>query len=102
MSKGILNYDKVTFSSGYAEMLLGNPFNPSTRIKFSIAGVKEQHIRLIIYDTIGQMVSTLIDNNLKPGSYETDWDASIMPSGIYFYTIDAGSFVDSKKMILIK
>ena len=83
-----------------------NPFNPTTKIKFDIpagtAGTGGQQVRLIIYDALGRGVSTLIDTELKPGSYETDWDSINFPSGVYFYRLEAGTFVNTKKMVLIK
>ncbi len=79
-----------------------NPFNPSTKIKFDVAGTHEQNVKLVIYDAIGQVVTTLIDYSMKPGSYETDWNGSDFSSGIYFFRLQAGDFVNTKKMVLIK
>jgi hypothetical protein len=91
-----------------------NPFNPDTRIRFSIpqqitaslhgdggmtTGVST---RLTIYNTLGIEVKDLFSGGLKPGTYEIDWDASAMPSGIYFYKLSAGDFTATKKMLLIK
>ena len=82
-----------------------NPFNPSTSISFSIPN--RQHVRLQVYDIVGNLVSTLINEDMAPGSYRIRWngnnsDNSQVPSGIYFYTLEAGSFKQTKKMILIK
>ena len=59
-------------------------------------------VKLIIYDLLGKEVSTLINEQLQPGSYSVDWDASNFPSGVYFYKLEAGDYSESKKMVLIK
>ncbi len=82
-----------------------NPFNPSTTIKYSIPTVGTRHassVRLVIYDILGREVVTLVNKQQKPGSYEVTFDASHLTSGIYFYRLHSGSFVESKKMILLK
>lgn len=77
-----------------------NPFNPVTRIKFDIpADVKA---KLVVYDILGREVSTVIDGELKAGSYSLDFDASNLPSGVYFYRLTTDRFTDTKKMLLIK
>ncbi len=77
-----------------------NPFNPSTIIKFSIQN--PGFVNLKIYNILGQEVATLVNEQLSTGSYSYTFDASRLSSGIYFYTIRAGNFVQSKKMILLK
>lgn len=77
-----------------------NPFNPVTNINFSIPKAGYTSIR--IYDIMGRLVQTLFETQLVPGSYKADWNASQMPSGIYIYRIESGSFTQSKKMILVK
>ena len=77
-----------------------NPFNPVTVIKFGV--VSEQHVRLTIYDVLGKEIAVLTDANLKPGTYQAHWDGTQNPSGIYYYKLEAGTFTDSKKMILVK
>jgi photosystem II stability/assembly factor-like uncharacterized protein len=83
-----------------------NPFNPSTRIKFALPtftkGGLGGLVTLKIYDILGRLVTTLVNDNLKPGSYEIDWNASTYSSGIYFYRLTAGDYSDVKKMILVK
>jgi len=85
-----------------------NPFNPSTKIKFSIPlsrGMAESRgvlVKLKIYDILGKEVNTLVNEELKPGSYEVNWNASNYPSGIYYYKLIAGDFTETKKMVLIK
>jgi len=86
-----------------------NPFNPTTKIKFNISplpgGVSEGRgglVKLIIYDVLGREVATLVNEQLKPGTYEVEWDASNYPSGVYFYNLTAGVFKDTKRMMLIR
>ena len=77
-----------------------NPFNPKTNIRFDIP--RSSHVKLIIYDALGREVATLVNEKLSAGSYETEWGASSHPSGVYFYSLQAGKFASVKKMILIK
>jgi len=83
-----------------------NPFNPSTKINFTIpvtlSGVEGPLTTLIIYDVLGNEVETLANEELPAGEYEIDFDGSELTSGVYFYQLKAGSFIDTKKMILIK
>ena len=82
-----------------------NPFNPYTIIKYEIPitrDVTNRNVKLIIYDILGRKVEMLVNENLKPGSYEVTWDALNFASGIYFYRIDVANFVSVKKMVLIK
>ncbi len=81
-----------------------NPFNPTTKIKFSIpfVGADPRAVSLNIYDISCRLVKTILQKNLKPGSYEITFDASGLASGVYFYRINAGDFTDTKKMILLK
>ena len=77
-----------------------NPFNPSTKIKFNLPS--EQMVSLKVYNVLGQEVTTLVDQQMKAGSYSFDFDASKLSSGVYFYRIQAGTFSMTKKMMLIK
>ncbi|MCX7762321.1 MAG: DUF4623 domain-containing protein [Candidatus Kryptonium sp.] len=77
-----------------------NPFNPITTIKYSIP--RTEKVTLKIYNILGQEVATLIDEEQKAGVYEFKFDASNLASGVYFYRLTAGSFVDVKKMMLVK
>jgi hypothetical protein len=77
-----------------------NPFNPNTNIKFSIP--KEGQVTLKVYDMVGNEVATYFDTYLKNGIYNVEFDGSKLSSGIYFYKLTAGSFSETKKMILIK
>lgn len=84
-----------------------NPFNPSTTILFTIPSVEtpfraSPHTKLIVYDILGREIKTLINENLSPGSYEVTFDADQLSSGVYFYTLSSGGFVETKKMMLIR
>lgn len=77
-----------------------NPFNPSTSIEFDLN--QSEFITLEIFNTLGQKVAILVQDNLSAGSYKVDFDASDFPSGIYFYQLKSGSFRAVKKMTLTK
>jgi len=77
-----------------------NPFNPSTQISFAIPN--SELVTLNIYDVLGKEVATLVDGAQSAGSYTVSFDASKLSSGIYFYTLKAGNFIETKKMILMK
>ncbi len=77
-----------------------NPFNPSTNIKFDIP--KSSFVRISVFDVMGKEVTTLVNEQLQPGTYETDWNASAFSSGVYFYRLNAGNFSETKRMLLIK
>ncbi|MGH2574805.1 MAG: T9SS type A sorting domain-containing protein, partial [Ignavibacteria bacterium] len=77
-----------------------NPFNPTTTIKYSIAG--NQHVKIAVFDILGREVQVLVNEYKKTGSYSLLLNATGMASGVYFYTIKAGDFTDTKKMLLLK
>jgi hypothetical protein len=77
-----------------------NPFNPTTRIEFILPS--SDFVRVEIYNTLGEVVETLIKAELSPGKYSVDWNAANQPSGIYFYQLKAGSFTKTMKCILMK
>jgi hypothetical protein len=77
-----------------------NPFNPSTTIKFQIA--KAGFVTLKVFDMLGREVSTLVSQQLDAGSYQSKWDASGYASGMYLYTLQAGSSVETRKLMLVK
>jgi hypothetical protein len=77
-----------------------NPFNPVTQIKYSIS--KAGHVSVKVFDILGRMVIELVNKQQEPGSYNVDFNASNLASGIYFYRIESGSFINVKKMVLIK
>jgi hypothetical protein len=85
-----------------------NPFNPSTKIHFEIPLSREVSegrgvsIKLIIYDALGREIAVLVNEQLKPGTYEVEWNAADYPSGVYFYKLVSGKFTQTNKMVLIK
>ena len=87
--------DKFELSQNYP-----NPFNPTTNINFSISNA--QFVTLKIYDMLGKEIATLVNEKLNAGSYKVNWNASAISSGVYYYRITAGNFVETKKMILLK
>jgi len=77
-----------------------NPFNPFTKIKFDLP--KSSLVKVTVFNQLGKKISELVNQNLTAGSYETDFNAASIPSGVYYYKIEAGSFSLTKKMLLIK
>jgi len=77
-----------------------NPFNPSTTIRYSIPEANFATIK--VYDMLGNEVTTLVNEEQSAGNYEVEFNASELSSGIYFYKLQAGSFVETKKMILLR
>ena len=77
-----------------------NPFNPSTIISYSLPSSSD--VKLIIYNSIGQAIKVLENGFKNAGNYSVNFNASDIPSGIYFYKLEAGQFSQIKKMILLK
>jgi len=77
-----------------------NPFNPNTKIRFDLP--KNVNVKLTIYDMLGREVETIVNEHLNAGSYEVNWDGKKYTSGVYYYRLNAGEFVETKKMILVK
>jgi photosystem II stability/assembly factor-like uncharacterized protein len=77
-----------------------NPFNPTTNVKFSI--VKAGDAKVVVYDVQGREVQTLVNEKLNAGTYEVRFDGSMLTSGVYFYKMTAGNFIETKRMVLIK
>lgn len=91
----VITPEKFSLSQNYP-----NPFNPVTNFGFRIA--EFGLVKLTIYDAVGKEIAIIVNEEMQPGSYSVDWDASNYPSGVYFYKLESGSFVESKKMVLIK
>ena len=88
--------DNITLPISYKlSQNFPNPFNPSTKIKYSVPEVS--FITIIIYDLLGSEVATLVNEEKPVGTYELNWNAANLPSGVYFYRLQAGSFVQTKK-----
>jgi hypothetical protein len=85
-----------------------NPFNPVTKIRFDVAQhtpyplSRGENVTLKVYDILGKEITTLVNEQLQPGSYEVTFDGSNLPSGVYFYQLRTGDFVNTKKLILFK
>jgi len=77
-----------------------NPFNPSTRIKYQVASTEK--VNLIVYDILGREIATLVNETKPVGNHEVEFDASKLPSGIFFYRLQSGDFTQTKKMMVIK
>jgi len=77
-----------------------NPFNPATNLSYSIT--QPGLVTLKIYDVLGTEIETLVNEEKPTGTYELNWNAANLPSGVYFYRLQAGSFVQTRKMILLK
>ncbi|HEX7356601.1 MAG TPA: T9SS type A sorting domain-containing protein, partial [Ignavibacteriaceae bacterium] len=93
--RGLNTVDRYDLSQNYP-----NPFNPSTTIKFQIP--KDSFVSLKVYDILGNEISTLINEQKAQGRYEVNFNASSLASGVYVYKIQAGGFISSKKMMLLK
>ncbi|MGE5351434.1 MAG: T9SS type A sorting domain-containing protein [Acidobacteriota bacterium] len=107
LSKSTINEDyknnSETDSRVYSyclEQNYPNPFNPTTIINYSVANYC--HVKLTIFDLLGKEVSTIVNELKEPGKYQTTFNAADLNSGLYFYTIRAGEFVSTKKLMLIK
>ena len=92
--------DKFTVSQYSLSQNYPNPFNPSTKIQFRIA--EFGLVNLKVFDVLGNEVATLVNEEKPAGTYEVDFDASKLTSGLYFYKLQAGGFVQTKKMILLR
>ncbi|MGA2623428.1 MAG: T9SS type A sorting domain-containing protein [Bacteroidota bacterium] len=77
-----------------------NPFNPTTMIRFELP--KSSHVVLKVYNVLGQEVATLIDGMKPVGVYQVTWNAGGLPSGVYLYRLEAGSFSETRKLMLVK
>jgi hypothetical protein len=77
-----------------------NPFNPSTTIKYALPS--RSHVTLSVYSTLGQIVRELVNGDVEVGYHEVKFDGSGLASGVYFYRMQAGSFVQAKKLLLLR
>jgi hypothetical protein len=85
-----------------------NPFNPTTKIKYTITNVETGHassltnVKLVVYDILGEEVTTLVNAEQIPGAYEVNWNASGFSSGVYYYILSTDTFSETNKMILLR
>ncbi len=94
-------YDNHITSLTYAlKQNYPNPFNPTTNIQFQIPN--DSYVKLTVYNSLGQPVSTLIDQEMQSGLHQANFVGNELPSGIYFYKLEAGNFMQMNKMILLK
>ncbi len=77
-----------------------NPFNPSTSIRFRVP--EEGWVTLAVYDLLGREIATVVDGQKAPGSYAVEFDASGLASGLYVYRLTAGSYTQTRKMMLVR
>ena len=77
-----------------------NPFNPSTTIQFALP--QTAFVSLEVFNIVGELVDVLVSQELSSGKYNYQWNGLTLTSGVYFYRLQAGSFVETKKMLLIK
>jgi photosystem II stability/assembly factor-like uncharacterized protein len=77
-----------------------NPFNASTKFKYQISKLSD--VQIVVYDVLGREAATLVNEKLKPGTYEVQWDAANYPSGVYYYRMQSGDFSVSRRMVLLK
>ncbi len=88
-------------ASGYElEQNYPNPFNPSTTIRFVLS--RPSFVTLKVYNTLGQEIASLVSENLAEGKYEVNWNASGLASGVYLYRFQAGEFVETKKLTVLR
>ncbi len=77
-----------------------NPFNPSTTIEFDLP--KRSEVSLKVFNILGEEVATLVSDRLSAGSYSYEWDALNLASGVYLYRLQAGDYVETRKMVLMR
>lgn len=87
--------DKFEISQNYP-----NPFNARTAIEYALP--RDSHVKIVIYNLLGQNVETLVDADKSAGNHQVIWNAADVPTGVYFYRLEAGDFVQTRKMLLAK
>jgi len=92
--------DPTFVNSFNLEQNYPNPFNPSTKINYTLA--ERSNVTLKVYDVLGKEVANLVNSSQDAGSHSVNFDASNLASGLYIYTLQAGNFISSKKMMLLK
>jgi hypothetical protein len=105
MSSMVTISGKYNFS--FHQLVAANKFNPSTTINYSIPvetrhAPSLQHVTLKVYDLLGREIASLVNETKSPGNYQVTFNGSSLPSGVYFYRLQAGSFNETKKLILMK
>ena len=77
-----------------------NPFNPSTTIRYALPA--RTHVTLTAFNTLGQRVAVLVEGEVEPGYHDVTFDASGLASGVYLYRLEAGDFVQTRRLVLVK
>jgi hypothetical protein len=97
--------EKTMVDNFILEQNYPNPFNPTTKIKFEIPGQARNDNALVtlkVYDVLGNEITTLVYEEKSTGEYEVEFNGTGLPSGVYFYQLKAGNFIETKKMVLLK
>lgn len=97
---GIARTDSLSPKRFVLQQNFPNPFNPSTKIVFTVG--MRQFVTLKVYDLLGKEVANLVNEELEAGSYEILWDARHFANGAYHYKLQAGNFIDAKKLLILK
>lgn len=97
---GALEHESETVGGFALGQNYPNPFNPSTTITFTLP--TKSFVTLRVFDSLGQEVSTLVSEEMLPGTYSRQWNAEGLPSGAYFYRIQVGSYTETKKLVVIR
>jgi hypothetical protein len=96
-----IDTDKASIPSTIRlEQNFPNPFNPNTVINYQVSA--NNHVTLKVFDLLGREVATLVTQEKPAGNYSVEFNGSNLSSGIYYYQMKAGNFVDTKKMMLVK
>ena len=77
-----------------------NPFNPTTNIQYALPHTS--HVTLTVFNTLGQQVATLVNGDIDAGYHDVTFNAAGLASGVYFYRLQAGSYVETKKLVLVR
>jgi hypothetical protein len=93
--------DGLVIPAGFQlEQNFPNPFNPSTTIEFNLP--QAEFVSLKVFNSLGQEIATIVNGPRQAGNYSIKWDAGLVPSGVYFYRLSAGNFVQTKKLLLLR
>ncbi len=94
-------YESAAIPAGFSLMQnYPNPFNPSTTIRYELP--RESYVTLKVYNVLGQEVATLVNEKREAGRYEVEFDGAMQPSGLYFYRLQVGTYIETKKFLLLK
>ena len=104
MSELVTGINEATINASPYEFSLSqnypNPFNPSTTIRYGLP--TRSHVTLTVFSTLGQQVAQLVNGDMQAGYHEVEFDGKNLSSGVYFYRIQAGEFVATKRLLLLQ